>query len=113
MKRNLYWVPGIVLLIFVAGCQVEGQATAQTPVSPPAKAIAGAQAAQPQIKGHVETIGTGEDAIDVIYLEGSPYEMGYTHGKLLADKIKKFTTAIVMAMCVGMKVPASKLDEAW
>jgi hypothetical protein len=77
-----------------------------------AQAPAGVEA-KPQVKGHVETIGEGEDAIDVIYLEGSPYEMGYTHGKLMAEKVRKFCAAIVMAMCVGMQVTPTKLDEAW
>lgn len=105
----------IVVFVIVAGAACKSEQQTSEPAGPAAVAVAQkpAAAAKPEVRGRVETIGEGEDAIDVVYLEGSPYQMGYTHGKLLADKVKTSATTIVMAMCVGMKVPASKLDEAW
>ncbi len=34
------------------------------------------------------TIGKGDDQIYVVHLWGSPYEMGFAHGKLLPDRMK-------------------------
>jgi len=39
--------------------------------------------------GSVETVGTGADAITVLYLTGTPYEMGFQHGQLLASQIRE------------------------
>ena len=43
-----------------------------------------------QINGKMEMISNGTDAITVLYLWGTPYEMGYAHGKLAAERIKSF-----------------------
>lgn len=37
--------------------------------------------------GTVETIGEGENQITVLYVAGTPYEMGYEHGRLLRDQV--------------------------
>ena len=34
------------------------------------------------------TIGKGDDQIYVVHLWGTPYEMGYAHGKILPDRMK-------------------------
>ncbi len=41
-----------------------------------------------QEKGRVETIGKGDAKITILYLQGSPHEMGLQHGRLLKDKVK-------------------------
>src|SRR5881628_2510388 len=38
--------------------------------------------------GTVETIGEGENQITVLYVSGTPYEMGYEHGRLLAPQVR-------------------------
>src|SRR2546422_1291280 len=38
--------------------------------------------------GSVETIGEGENAITVLYVTGTPYEMGYEHGRLLREQVR-------------------------
>ncbi|MEI6083777.1 MAG: C45 family peptidase [Verrucomicrobiota bacterium] len=38
--------------------------------------------------GTVATVGSDEDAITVLYVTGTPYEMGYEHGKLLAAQVR-------------------------
>jgi len=116
--RNRCWVLCAALLVLagIVGCEPQDR-TATGPPGGQTDARAAQQGGPattaPEVKGRVETIGEGEDAIDVIYVEGTPYEMGYAHGKLMADKVRRFVTTITMAMCIGMKIPASKLDEAW
>ncbi len=38
--------------------------------------------------GAVETIGEGENQITVLYVAGTPYEMGYEHGRLLGQQVR-------------------------
>ena len=38
--------------------------------------------------GHVEYIGDDENRITVLYVTGTPYEMGYEHGRLLASQVR-------------------------
>jgi hypothetical protein len=38
--------------------------------------------------GYLTSIGSGADAIDVLYVGGSHYDMGYWHGSLLASKVQ-------------------------
>jgi hypothetical protein len=40
--------------------------------------------------GKLFTVGSGEDAVDLLHLYGTPYEMGFAHGKLLKDKLLAF-----------------------
>ena len=38
--------------------------------------------------GTVEIIGEGENQITVLYVAGTPYEMGYEHGRLLREQVR-------------------------
>jgi isopenicillin-N N-acyltransferase like protein len=38
--------------------------------------------------GHIENIGDDDDRITVLYVTGTPYEMGYEHGQLLAAQVR-------------------------
>ena len=38
--------------------------------------------------GRVEYIGDADNRITVLYVSGTPYEMGYEHGRLLAEQIR-------------------------
>jgi len=38
--------------------------------------------------GRIESIGEGDNRITVLYVSGTPYEMGYEHGRLLADQVR-------------------------
>jgi len=40
--------------------------------------------------GKLFTVGSGDDAVDLLHLYGTPYEMGFAHGKLLKDKLLAF-----------------------
>lgn len=116
--RNSRWLAlfSVLWLLWASGCQPDEKGSVPSGGSAQAESSeqAGSTlASQTQVRGRLETIGEGEDAIDVIYLEGSPYQMGYTHGKLTAEKVRKFYSNIILAMCVAMKVPVQALDEAW
>jgi hypothetical protein len=39
-------------------------------------------------EGRVEYIGDAENRITVLYVSGTPYEMGYEHGRLLAEQVR-------------------------
>ena len=39
-------------------------------------------------QGHIEYIGEGDTRITVLYVSGTPYEMGYEHGRLLGPEVK-------------------------
>lgn len=38
--------------------------------------------------GRVEYVGDAEDRVTVLYVSGTPYEMGYEQGRLLADQVR-------------------------
>lgn len=78
-------------------------AQAPAPTPPEAKAV----------NGELSSIGEGEDAIALLKVWGTPYEMGYAHGKLCADRVKAFYSRLIMAMTIGMKVKPEILDGAW
>src|ERR1700690_609304 len=39
--------------------------------------------------GHLETIGDEDNRITVLYVTGTPYEMGYEHGLLLGPQVRE------------------------
>src|SRR5271154_969128 len=39
--------------------------------------------------GHLEYIGDDDDRITVLYVTGTPYEMGYEHGLLLGAQVRQ------------------------
>ena len=79
---------------------------------PVATAVSEARAAG-DINGTVATLGEDTDEVKLLHVWGTPREMGYAHGKLLADEIKDFYTKITAAMTAGMEVEVSVLDQAW
>ena len=40
--------------------------------------------------GKLYTVGSGEDAVDLLHLYGTPYEQGFAHGTLLKEKLLAF-----------------------
>jgi len=71
-----------------------------------------AMAAEP-LHGRLETLGSGPNPITVLYLWGSPYEMGYAHGKLCAAQVKGISERLTFGACLAMGLTPAKLDEAW
>ncbi len=127
-RRVLVLVIGLALLVAL-GCKGtinEAGADASRPAVTTIAAAAPAALAPPAVgvpvdgpggltvpHGRLARIGEGPDAIDVIYLDGTPRQMGYAHGRLMGDKIRKSYGATILGMSIGMKVPVEKLDEAW
>ncbi len=75
-------------------------------------AVCVAAGAEP-VHGRIETLGTGPNPITVIYLWGTPYEMGFAHGKLCADKVKGICEHLAMGACLAMNCTPTDLDKAW
>lgn len=46
-------------------------------------------------EGKVEKIGQGTNEITVLYVKGTPYEMGFQHGKLLRDNVRNCIDTIL------------------
>jgi hypothetical protein len=65
------------------------------------------------IKGSRATIGTGEDAITVLYLHGTPYEMGYAHGRLAKQEVAHLCQDVVATMVAGAGITMEQVDQAW
>ncbi len=65
------------------------------------------------INGKIEVIGEGANSIDVITVEGTPYEMGYAHGVLAKDKIKDLLDRVLPAMCKEAGVGVEFLDQPY
>lgn len=74
--------------------------------------LAGAVGAAP-VHGRLETLGAGPNPVTVLYLWGSPYEMGYAHGKLCAPQVKQICERLTFGAALLMGCPPAKLDEAY
>ncbi|MFQ6098714.1 MAG: hypothetical protein ACE5O2_13385, partial [Armatimonadota bacterium] len=66
-----------------------------------------------EVNGSRAAIGTGEDQITVLYLRGTPYEMGYAHGRLAKAEVAAFCEKVVSAMLAGSGAEMGQLDAAW
>ncbi|HIH97248.1 MAG TPA: hypothetical protein HA348_07240 [Thermoplasmata archaeon] len=64
-------------------------------------------------EGKVEKIGQGINEITVLYVKGTPYEMGFQHGKLLRDDIRKCIDGVLNACYefVGKEVKLPLADR--
>ena len=65
------------------------------------------------IKGKIEVIGESDNSIDVITVEGTPYEMGYAHGVLAKDKINVILNKVMPAMCKTAGIGLDFLDQVY
>ncbi len=118
-KHTLAWRTVAVVLLLVALLGFAACAPKKAPETVTdaprlaQKPAAAADTTRNPINGELSTIGEGEDAITVLKLWGTPYEMGYAHGKLCADKIRAFYSRLLGAMTVGMGVQPEVVDAAW
>jgi hypothetical protein len=72
-----------------------------------------AAASGEEIKGTASTLGEGKDAVTLLHLWGTPWEMGYAHGALLKGQVADFCAKIIGTMTAGMGVDVEALDQAW
>jgi len=66
-----------------------------------------------QVNGLRETIGQGEDAITVLYVWGTPYEMGYAHGALAREEIRKLYSDVIGNFAKDFNAPVEAFDQAY
>jgi isopenicillin-N N-acyltransferase-like protein len=74
-------------------------------------------AAQPPVNvalhGKRFTVGAGDNRLTVLYLQGTPYEMGYAHGKLCAKEVRYLAEQVAPLMMLGMGCSPSRVDAIW
>lgn len=75
--------------------------------------LAAVAARAEQITGRRWTVGSGEAAIPVIEVWGTPYQMGYAHGRLVRGELKQYWGAFFDLVLGIMKVTPQQVDEAW
>ncbi|MCX6381783.1 MAG: C45 family autoproteolytic acyltransferase/hydrolase [Armatimonadetes bacterium] len=59
------------------------------------------------------TLGEKGSAITVLYLKGTPYEMGYAQGKLCTTEVRYFASQVAPLMLQGLSYTPKKTDEVW
>ncbi|UCH33684.1 MAG: hypothetical protein JSV65_14085 [Armatimonadota bacterium] len=70
-------------------------------------------AAAEQVNGRTYMLGEGADAVRVIEVWGSPYEMGYAHGYLVRDELKDYWSTFFGVIKGAMGATDAQLDYAW
>jgi hypothetical protein len=58
-------------------------------------------------------IGAAGHQITVLYLKGTPYEMGYAEGKLCSKEIHYMALQVAPLMMLGMQTTPQKVDRIW
>ncbi len=104
MRLERAKLPSCVLIVL---------AVVLTSLGPGYAGQAGPPPAAEGLTGTATTLGQGKDEVTVLHLWGTPREMGYAHGKLVAGRARDFYAKIIAAMCLGMGVTPAALDQAW
>jgi isopenicillin-N N-acyltransferase like protein len=63
--------------------------------------------------GRRTEIGTGDSKLTVLYLKGTPYEIGYAHGSLCAKEVQYFARQVGPLMMLGLGRPRNEVDAIW
>ncbi len=58
-------------------------------------------------------IGPPGHRITVLYLKGTPYQMGYAEGKLCAKEVHYMALQVAPLMMLGLQIHPSKVDQIW
>lgn len=58
-------------------------------------------------------IGTGDSQVTVLYLKGTPYEMGYAQGKLCTEEVRYMARKVAPLMMLGLKKTPAEVDAIW
>jgi hypothetical protein len=66
-----------------------------------------------QIRGRSYMLGEGADAVRVIEVWGTPYQMGYAHGCLVRGELKPYYETFFRLVKPEMKATDADLDRAW
>jgi len=65
------------------------------------------------ITGRTWTIGWGQDTIQVIEVWGTPYQMGYAHGRLVRADLAAYYERFLSTIMGQLGVKGEDLDAAW
>jgi len=65
------------------------------------------------VNGRTYMLGQGADAVRVIEVWGTPYEMGYAHGYLVRKELKAYYSTFFGVIKGTMNVTDQQLDQAW
>ena len=63
--------------------------------------------------GRLEQIGQGEDAINLLFIWGTPHEMGKAHGQILKEEIQGHFNLMLELMTQKMKSKPDALDDVF
>jgi len=63
--------------------------------------------------GRLERIGQGDDSISLLFVWGSPEEMGQAHGQLLKGAIQKHSDRLITLMTQAAQAKPEQLDEVY
>ena len=63
--------------------------------------------------GRLERVGQGDDAINLLFVWGTPFEMGQAHGELLRDQIQGQFDHLIGLMSKAMEIQPEKLDDVY
>lgn len=63
--------------------------------------------------GKRTTLGAGDSAITVLYLKGTPYEMGYAYGALCKPEVRYMAGEVAERMISGMDQTHEQIDAVW
>jgi predicted choloylglycine hydrolase len=73
----------------------------------------GAWCRQATINGRRWVLGSGPDAVPVIEVWGTPYEMGCAHGRLVKGELRTYYETFFNVIKKEMSVKDEQLDAAW
>lgn len=93
-NRSRLWLLALIALVVAAG----------------PRALAGVDVAE---HGKRVTLGSGADAVTVLYLRGTAYEMGYAHGALCRDEVRYIAQDVAQRMIAGVGYTPEKVDAVW
>lgn len=64
-------------------------------------------------RGHRTVIGEGENAIPVVVVSGTPYEMGWHLGRLMREEIQQFLPVVLKKVKHKLQTTPEMLQEVW
>lgn len=63
--------------------------------------------------GKRQALGSGDNILTVLYLRGTPYEMGFAHGALCRDEVRYLAVEVADRMIQGMGKTPAEVDAVW
>jgi len=65
------------------------------------------------VHGKRTYVGAGAARTAVLYLRGTPFEMGFAHGALCKTEVAHLVRTVMPAMLLGMGVTPARVDQVW